>query len=92
MHTTKGEQTDPSKLMYEKTGLTNNTHKIILTTDIEQYFVDDGEKEYNIIHSKDFTEKMIQRYPIVFTVIGKLESTVKIDLQDGGTPYQASPW
>ena len=60
---------------YEQTGLTDNTHKTKHTTDIEQYFVDDGEKEYDMAHSRDFTQKMIQKYPNVFTCIGKLEGT-----------------
>ena len=45
--------------MYEQTGLTDNTHKTKCTTGIEQYFVDDGEKEYEMMYSKYFTEKMI---------------------------------
>ena len=39
---TKCEQTDLSKGTYEQTGLTDKTHKTKCTTDIEQYFVDDG--------------------------------------------------
>ena len=42
-------------------------------------------------HSKDFTQKMIKKYPNVFTGIGNLDGTVKIDLQDALVPYQAGP-
>ena len=34
---------------------------------------------------------MIQKYSYVFTGIVKQEGTVKIDLGDGTTPFQAGP-
>ena len=48
----------------------DNTHKTKFTTDIDQDFVDDGEKEYDMVHNKDFTKKVIKKYPNVFTGIG----------------------
>ena len=77
--------------MYEQTGLAENTHKTKYTTFMEQYFMDDGEKEYYMMHSKDFTQKMIQIYAYVFIGIGKLKCTVMVDLQDCATLYQAGP-
>ena len=46
IHIPKGEQTDPSKGIYEQNGLTDNTQKNKRTTDIEEYFANDGEKEF----------------------------------------------
>ena len=51
--------------------------------------MDDIKKEYDMAHSRHFTQKMIQKYPTVFTGIGKLECTVNIDLQGGTTHHQA---
>ena len=42
--TNKAEQKDSRKGTYEHIGLTDNTYKAKHTTDIEQYFVDGGEK------------------------------------------------
>ena len=67
----------------------DNTHKTKCTTYLDQYFADDGEKEYVMACRKDFTQKMIRKYPNVFTGIGRQDGTVKIDLQDGAVPYQA---
>ena len=47
---------------------------------MEKYFVNYGEKRINMACSKDFTQGMTQKYPNVFTGIGKLEGMVKIDL------------
>ena len=41
--------------------------------------------------SKDFTQKMINKYQMFFAGIGKMDGTVKIDLWDGAVPYQAGP-
>ena len=56
IHETKDEQTDPSKGAYKQAGLTDNTHSSKHARDIEQYFVDDGEKEYDIGHIRAFTK------------------------------------
>ena len=42
--------------------------------------MNNGEKEYDMTCNKDFTQKIIQKYPDVFTDIGKLEGTVTVDL------------
>ena len=48
----------------------DNTYKTKFTSDLDQYFVDDEEKEYGLAHNKDFTQKMINKYLNVFIGIG----------------------
>ena len=91
IHATEGQQTYSKTGTYEQTGIMHNTHKTKCTTDLDQYLVDDGEKEYEMAQSKDFTQKMIKKYPNILTGIGKLDGTVKIDLPDGTVPFQAGP-
>ena len=42
-------------------------------------------------NSKVFNQKVIKTFSNVFMGIGKLDGTVKINLQYGGVPYQAGP-
>ena len=91
IHVTKGEQIDSNTGTYKQTGLMNNTCRTKHSTDLDKCFVDDREKEYGMPHSVDFTQTMIKKYLNVLIGIGKLDGTVKINIQDGIVPHQASP-